>query len=202
MKKILLGIIAFMAVIPMLAQVEISKLYGTYPGIIKIGIDTPIQLNTDPGRSATITLTNGNTPNHVDIALGNFYFAAFIFEKVQLKNIELTKEKDGYTFQTRQISYPEVELKKKNGDTYFANMSIDSGAKGSIKNGKLEMELTINYNNTKIYTHFKGEMTTTGIYKIQTENKRQDEIYDLTGKRVNKIRKGIYIINGKKVVVR
>lgn len=201
MKKILLGIIAFMAVIPMLAQVQVSKVYETYPGNIVIGL-TPEQLKTDPNRPATITLAKGNTPSNIDITLGDFKFGIYTFKNILLKNVTLTPTEGGDTFQTLHTNYLDAELKKDNGETYLANISIDNGAKGSIKNGKLEMELTINYNDTKIYTYFKGEMITTGIYKIQTENKRQYEIYDLTGKRVYKTRKGIYIINGRKVVVR
>lgn len=201
MKKILLGIIAFITVMPMLAQVQISKVYGTYPGYTQIGINTPLEISKDKKRASTATLIQSELKDRVNITLSGFDLGKYVFKKLVLENITLVQTEDGYTFSTSNMTYPDTELKDNNG-TYSIQISIDPGVKGTIKNGVLEIDLTINFRDLKLYTHFKGEMTTTGIYKIQTENKRQDEIYDLTGKRVNKTRKGIYIINGKKVVVR
>ena len=46
---------------------------------------------------------------------------------------------------------------------------------------------------------FDGE--TTDISNIDTDgNADNDIIYDLSGRRVNKAHKGVYIINGKKIV--
>jgi hypothetical protein len=43
----------------------------------------------------------------------------------------------------------------------------------------------------------------TGIESIQDSNKRDDVVYDLTGRRIERITTpGIYIRNGKKVYVR
>ena len=45
---------------------------------------------------------------------------------------------------------------------------------------------------------FKG--TTTGVESVESSNNAPQAIYDLTGRRVSKAEKGIYIINGKKVI--
>ena len=45
---------------------------------------------------------------------------------------------------------------------------------------------------------FKG--TTTGVESVESSNHAPQAIYDLTGRRVSKTEKGIYIINGKKVI--
>ena len=45
---------------------------------------------------------------------------------------------------------------------------------------------------------FKG--TTTGVESVESNNKAPQVIYDLAGRRVSKAEKGIYIINGKKVI--
>ena len=45
----------------------------------------------------------------------------------------------------------------------------------------------------------------TGIEEIQTSksaNIQDDQVFDLSGRRVEKVSKGIYIINNKKVVVK
>ena len=45
---------------------------------------------------------------------------------------------------------------------------------------------------------FKG--TATGVESVESSNNVPQAIYDLTGRRVSKAEKGIYIINGKKVI--
>ena len=42
--------------------------------------------------------------------------------------------------------------------------------------------------------------TTTGVESVESSNHAPQPIYDLTGRRVSKAEKGIYIINGKKVI--
>lgn len=42
----------------------------------------------------------------------------------------------------------------------------------------------------------------TAIEGITADNRENTAIYDLTGRRVEKARKGLYIINGKKVLVK
>lgn len=42
--------------------------------------------------------------------------------------------------------------------------------------------------------------TTTGVESVESSNHAPQPIYDLTGRRVRKAEKGIYIINGKKVI--
>ena len=44
--------------------------------------------------------------------------------------------------------------------------------------------------------------TTTGIEQIEAGADAKNLIYDLSGRRVNKAAKGIYILNGKKVLVK
>ena len=43
---------------------------------------------------------------------------------------------------------------------------------------------------------------TTVIYDVETEDCDVDVIYDLSGRRVLETEKGVYIINGKKVLVK
>ena len=42
--------------------------------------------------------------------------------------------------------------------------------------------------------------TVTGVESVESSNNAPQAIYDLTGRRVSKAEKGIYIINGKKVI--
>ena len=45
----------------------------------------------------------------------------------------------------------------------------------------------------------KKEIGTTGIHKLTQQSDKQT-MYDLQGRQVEKPRKGIYIVNGKKIV--
>ena len=47
---------------------------------------------------------------------------------------------------------------------------------------------------------FAFKDTTTGVESVESSNNAPQAIYDLTGRRVSKAEKGIYIINGKKVI--
>lgn len=47
---------------------------------------------------------------------------------------------------------------------------------------------------------FAFEGTVTGVESVESSNNAPQAIYDLTGRRVSKAEKGIYIINGKKVI--
>ena len=49
---------------------------------------------------------------------------------------------------------------------------------------------------------FRFEGGTTGVEEVKTENGEVKAIYDLTGRQVNAVERGIYIVNGKKVLVK
>lgn len=49
---------------------------------------------------------------------------------------------------------------------------------------------------------FEEDGTTTGINALETETPGMQVIYDLSGRRVSKAQKGLYIVNGKKVILK
>lgn len=49
---------------------------------------------------------------------------------------------------------------------------------------------------------FEEDGTTTGIDTLETETPNAQTIYDLSGRRVSKAQKGLYIVNGKKVILK
>ena len=49
---------------------------------------------------------------------------------------------------------------------------------------------------------FEEDGTTTGINALETETPGTQAIYDLSGRRVSKAQKGLYIVNGKKVILK
>lgn len=201
MKKLLFSIIAFCVALPIFAQATPIVVEGTYPGQIKIGLE-PQELEKGLGRVATVVLSKGDQPNTINIVLGGFQFAVFDWKKIELKNVKYQLTNEGCTFQTEEVRHLDAEIFNRQNEQHFARISILSGAKGMVKNGVLELEMTISYGEAKIYTKFISKNISTGIRTVQTEDKKQDVIYDITGKRVSQARKGIYIVNGKKVLVK
>ena len=69
------------------------------------------------------------------------------------------------------------------------------------ENGTLEMVFAISYEGIMIDYVFKGKKVkdTTGINKL-TRQRGKQAMYDLQGRRVEKASKGIYVVNGKKIV--
>lgn len=49
---------------------------------------------------------------------------------------------------------------------------------------------------------FEDDNTTTGIQTMNNVHRTMDNVYNLNGQRVNNAKKGLYIVNGKKVVIK
>lgn len=53
---------------------------------------------------------------------------------------------------------------------------------------------------SRINIRVHGEDTETGILEMESEDENKTETFDLSGRRVQKAQKGLYIVNGKKVI--
>lgn len=53
-----------------------------------------------------------------------------------------------------------------------------------------------------VISSYKIDLTPTGIEGVETGNKTPDAIFDLSGRRVQKLGKGTFIINGQKVIIK
>lgn len=75
---------------------------------------------------------------------------------------------------------------------------MKAGANASIKGFRAYMTLPENTDASSLKMMFDGDAT--GIYVIENNTKNNDAIYNINGQRVSNATKGIYIINGKKVI--
>jgi hypothetical protein len=72
---------------------------------------------------------------------------------------------------------------------------------GTLAAGKCWIELEKSPNNARALSIvFDGE--TTGISSVKTAATIEGNCYDLSGRRVAKPTKGLFIVNGKKIVVK
>lgn len=202
MKKNLLSIIMLFAVMPVFAQISVFSVYGTYKGDTQIGINNANEIATDKKRPSEITVVKTEKIDRVNINFSGFNIGKYTFKKLVLNGLSFVNTAEECTLTTSEAIYTDAELTDEK-NTLSAHISIEPGAKGTIKGGILEMDMVINFKDSKLYTHFSGKMTTTtGIDKKEHENNAKEVIYDITGKKVSQARKGLYIINGKKVMIK
>ena len=88
-----------------------------------------------------------------------------------------------------------------NANTFNADGSV--GASASVAPYRAYVALTKNNTNARIISSFDDETIATGIKEFQITNDKSS-VYDLNGRMVNEnnLKSGLYIKNGKKVVVK
>ena len=99
---------------------------------------------------------------------------------------------------------------KESAVVFKANYLNDARIYFSTNNGTLFLTLNSDYNvvcttelvEKSMWTVVRVEANNTAIDEVECENNGEEVIFDLTGRRLDKVEKpGIYIINGKKVLV-
>ena len=90
-------------------------------------------------------------------------------------------------------------LAKKNGNVGFYPLS----GKGTLKPYSAYLQLPTKSGSRGLVLNFEEEGTPTGVghTEITESTEMADAIYDLQGRRIEKPKKGLYIVNGKKVLV-
>ena len=91
------------------------------------------------------------------------------------------------------------KLTTKNGSNLGFYFGVDGGA--SFTNGAHKAYLAVPAGQAPAKGFVLGEETT-GINAIDNSQQAVESIYNLSGQRVQKATKGVYIVNGKKVVIR
>ena len=91
-------------------------------------------------------------------------------------------------------------LAKNGEEVCFGLASMNQLNEGAFLNNANKVYLPAGEVSAAAYYSFRFEGGTTGIENVEVEN--ANVIYDLTGRQVNAVERGIYIINGKKVLVK
>lgn len=89
-----------------------------------------------------------------------------------------------------------------NGDANSIGFYWGAPDGGTFTNKGHRAYLAVPAEQAKGITGFTFGDMTDGIEAIDNSQSATDKIYNLSGQRVNKVQKGIYIVNGKKVVVK
>ena len=76
--------------------------------------------------------------------------------------------------------------------------SSDRNPRFRVYNNKAYLQLSATGEARAIYFSFDDEAT--GISEIENVSLDAENVYDLSGRRVEKLQKGFYIVNGKKIL--
>ena len=118
---------------------------------------------------------------------------------IDTSNATLGSATDGHTLCMETLD---------NGDLLFILYSMDLN---TFKDGEvLRIPININGEGTaKLYNvrfadteavSYAGKETATGIKPLSNSPLKGEDIYDLSGRRVSKVQKGIYIMDGRKIL--
>jgi hypothetical protein len=141
---------------------------------------TGMVLCGEPSTTYVVPTINGNMQNYQNNRLHHVINA-----------MEIDKT-DGY--------WTHYILAKKNGNVGFYPLS----GKGTLKPYSAYLQLHKDAGSRSLVLNFGDDDTqTTGIVhtEITESTEMADAIYDLQGRRIEKPKKGLYIVNGKKVLV-
>lgn len=197
------------------AQNAAKNVSGTYTGDLYISMGAPIDLTDTtlvpiPDQSIQITPSQTDSVSSIDFSLPNFALGELVLGDINLPGIGVVDADSVYSFAPnapQSLTFlPGTEAQ------IDALVSINDST-SSIKNSEAVINIDVIWvmsenSQMPIYVAFVGKKTVdAGISQITTTEPKATGIYTLTGVRVNttdvkSLPKGIYIVNGKKQIVK
>lgn len=202
MKRFLLSAIAL--VVAFAANAATAVETTTFQGKIAVGAETIPEIGDDSD-AATVVFSK------MDDSTYQFVLQQFSFSGIVIGDVTITKglnaeEKDG----TIVLTTDNVEAPVTNSD--MATMlggKVLITMKATIKDGKMVAELSnihVNLGGTEmdVTAKFESSSSTTGINSVSTASAQTSRIYDLSGRELPAMQKGLNIVkmaNGETVKI-
>lgn len=216
MKKLLLSVCACLCMATAaFAQNAAKNVSGTYTGDLYISLGFPIDLTDTtlvpiPDQSVTITPSQTDSVSSIDFSLPNFGFSGIMLGDINLPGIGVVAGDSVYSFAPND---PQSLTFLPGTDSQIDALVAINNSTSSIKNSEAMINIDVIWimadgTQLPIYVAFVGKKTVdAGISQVTTAATKASGIYTLTGVRVNasdvtSLPKGIYIINGKKQIVK
>lgn len=180
----------------------VPDVWGTYEGEATMELfDRTTETKTPNGKKQmVIEISKGERLFTVltlkDVTIGQYEFASIPF-----KDCYLLRNNNKWHVEAYNNLDDEVATKDKQ-HTVWLSGSVDEKESWVDKEGNLELSFFLSFKeDSHIQYVFKGKKKSvpTGIDHVNAY-KKTSEVFDLQGRRVSKIGKGVYIVNGKKVV--
>ncbi|WP_308243998.1 calycin-like domain-containing protein [uncultured Prevotella sp.] len=202
MKRFLLSAIAL--VVAFAANAATAVETTTFQGKIAVGAETIPEIGDDSD-AATVVFSK------MDDGTYQFVLQQFSFGELVIGDVTITKglnaeEKDG----TIVLTTDNVEAPVTNSDMAAAlGGKVLITMKATIKEGKMVAELSnihVNLGGTEIdvTAKFESSSSTTGINSVSTASAQTSRIYDLSGRELPAMQKGLNIVkmaNGETVKI-
>ena len=176
-----------------------SSVYGIYEGEATTEIENNGSKTSGPKKKVKIEISKGEKGFTV-VTLKDFTIGRYTFAEIPFKRCQLSSHAGKWKIYLESVFSDHVTTKDgKMSILLWGNIYDDKSF--VHENGILEMNFAISYEDTRIDYVFKGKKVkdTTGINKLTQQSGKQ-AMYDLQGRRVEKPSKGIYVVNGKKIV--
>lgn len=202
MKRFLLSAIAL--VVAFAANAATAVEITTFQGKIAVGFGTIPEIDADSD-AATVVFSK------MDDGTYQFVLQQFSFGELVIGDVTITKglnaeEKDG----TIVLTTDNVEAPVTNSDMAAAlGGKVLITMKATIKEGKMVAELSnihVNLGGTEmdVTAKFESSSSTTGINSVSTASAQTSRIYDLSGRELPAMQKGLNIVkmaNGETVKI-
>lgn len=217
MKKLLLSVCASLCMATAaFAQNAAKNVSGTYTGDLYISMGAPIDLTDTtlvpiPNQSIQITPSQTDSVSSIDFSLPNFALGdMLVLGDINLPGIGVVAGDSVYSFAPNA---PQSLTFLPGTDSQIDALVSINDSTSSIKNSEAVINIDVIWvmsedSQMPIYVAFVGKKTVdAGISQIATTETKATGIYTLTGVRVNttdvkSLPKGIYIVNGKKQIVK
>lgn len=202
MKRFLLSAIAL--VVAFAANAATAVETTTFQGKIAVGFGTIPEIDADSD-AATVVFSK------MDDGTYQFVLQQFSFGELVIGDVTITKglnaeEKDG----TIVLTTDNVEAPVTNSDmAAMLGGKVLITMKATIKDGKMVAELSnihVNLGGTEmdVTAKFESSSSTTGINSVSTASAQNSRIYDLSGRELPAMQKGLNIVkmaNGETVKI-
>lgn len=202
MKRFLLSAIALVVVFAANAATAVET--TTFQGKIAVGFGTIPEIDADSD-AATVVFSK------MDDGTYQFVLQQFSFGELVIGDVTITKglnaeEKDG----TIVLTTDNVEAPVTNSEMAAAlGGKVLITMKATIKDGKMVAELSnihVNLGGTEmdVTAKFESSSSTTGINSVSTASAQTSRIYDLSGRELPAMQKGLNIVkmaNGETVKI-
>lgn len=194
------------------AQNAAKNVSGTYTGDLYISLGAPVdtaEAEPIPDQSIQITPSQTDSISTIDFSLSNFGFSGMMLGDINLPGIGVVEGDGQYNFAPNDLQ--SLTFLPGTENQIDALVCINDTA-SSIKNSEAVINIDVIWVTEDmqfpIYVTFVGKKTVdAGISQVATTETKAKGIYTLTGVRVNttdvkSLPKGIYIVNGKKEIVK
>ena len=203
MKRFLLSAIAL--VVAFAANAATAVETTTFQGKIAVGFTAEIPEIGDDSDAATVVFSKMDDGTY-QFVLQQFSFSGLVIGDVTITKGLNAEEKDG----TIVLTTDNVEAPVTNSDmAAMLGGKVLITMKATIKDGKMVAELSnihVNLGGTEmdVTAKFESSSSTTGINSVSTASVQTSRIYDLSGRELPAMQKGLNIVkmaNGETVKI-